>query len=130
LDLLPANIPEVAGLKIYQQHFSSSRELIITIQASEAEAAEKAARTIARQLLAETNLVAAVDWQPPWQEHPEQTAELIAYLWLNQAPEKFSQLAARLSETNLANVVVATRDQLATTLSPNEIAQLSYDPFG
>ncbi len=39
-------------------------------------------------------------------------------------------LAAQLSETNLANVLAATRDQLATTLSPNEIAQLSYDPFG
>ncbi len=30
----------------------------------------------------------------------------------------------------LPSVLAATRDQLATTLSPNEIAQLSYDPFG
>ena len=130
LDLLPANIPAVQGLKIYQQHFSDARELIITVHAADRESAEHAAKSIAESLQQATNLVAAVTWQPPWQEHPEQTAELIAYLWLNQPPEKFAQLAGQLSETNLANVLAATRDQLATTLSPNEIAQLSYDPFG
>ncbi|HEY1490767.1 MAG TPA: hypothetical protein VGF90_06980 [Verrucomicrobiae bacterium] len=130
LDLLPANIPAVQGLKIYQQHFTDARELIIVVRAPDRESAEHAAKTIAESLQQATNLVAAVTWQPPWQEHPKQTAELIAYLWLNQSPEKFAQLTAQLSETNLANVLAAARDQLATTLSPNEIAQLSYDPFG
>jgi predicted exporter/lauroyl/myristoyl acyltransferase len=130
LDLLPAQIPAVQGLKIYQQHFTDARELIITVRAPDRETAERAVKTIADNLTQVTNLVANVTWQPPWQEHPEQTAELIAYLWLNQPSEKFASLAAQLSETNLANVLAATRDQLSTTLSPNEIAQLSYDPFG
>ena len=130
LDLLPANIPAVQGLKIYQQHFTDARELIITVRAPDPDTAEHTAKTIAENLQRATNLVAAVTWQPPWQEHPEQIAEFIAYLWLNQPPEKFAQLAGQLSETNLANVLASTRDQLATTLSPNEIAQLSYDPFG
>jgi uncharacterized protein len=130
LDLLPANVPAVQGLKIYQQHFMDARELIVTIRAPDRESAGRAAKSIAENLQRATNLVADVIWQPPWQEHPEQTAELIAYLWLNQPPENFANLAAQLSTTNLANVLDATRDQLATTLSPNEIAQLSYDPFG
>ena len=130
LDLLPGNIPAVAGLKIYQQHFSGARELIITVQADGADAAEKAAGAIARQLRAETNLVSAVDWRPPWLEHPEQTAELIGYLWLNQPPKVFRQLAAKLSATNLPAVLAATRERLATTLSPADLAQLSYDPLG
>jgi hypothetical protein len=130
LDLLPANVPAVQGLKLYQQHFANARELIVTVKAPDREAAEQAAKSIAENLQRATNLVADATWQPPWLEHPDQTAELIAYLWLNQPPEKFSNLAAQLSETNLANVLAATRDQLATTLSPNEIAQLSYDPFG
>ena len=66
LDLLPANTPAVTGLKVYQQHFSSARELIVTIQATNADAAEQAASSMARQLRAETNLVAEVDWRPPW----------------------------------------------------------------
>jgi predicted exporter/lauroyl/myristoyl acyltransferase len=130
LDLLPANTPAVAGLKIYQQHFSSARELIITIQAPDAETAEKTALAMARQLRAQTNLVSEVDWQPPWIEHPEQTAELIAYLWLNQPAPVFQALAGQLSETNLPTVLSATRERLATTLSPTELAQLSYDPLG
>ncbi len=130
LDLLPAEVPAVQGLKIYQQHFTDARELILTVRAPDRDSAEQAARSIAEALQHANHLVATVTWEPPWQEHPEQTAELIAYLWLNQPPADFKQLAGRLSGTNLVNVLAATREQLATTLSPNEIAQLSYDPFG
>jgi predicted exporter/lauroyl/myristoyl acyltransferase len=130
LDLLPANVSAVEGLKIYQRHFAAARELIVTVKATDREAAEQAARSVAENLRRATNLVAVATWQPPWLEHPEQTAELVAYLWLNQPPDKFAGLAAQLAETNLANLLGATRDQLATTLSPSDIAQLSYDPFG
>jgi predicted RND superfamily exporter protein/lauroyl/myristoyl acyltransferase len=130
LDLLPSQIPAVQGLKIYQQHFTDARELILTVRAPDRETAEAAAKAVAANLQLATNLVATVTWQPPWQEHPEQAAELIAYLWLNQPPEKFAELAGQLAETNLNAVLAATRDQLATSLSPNEIAQSSYDPFG
>ncbi|HXE43113.1 MAG TPA: hypothetical protein VN516_08820, partial [Candidatus Baltobacteraceae bacterium] len=130
LDLLPANVPAVQGLKIYQQHFSNSREIIVTVKAPDAEIATTAAKSIADKLTAQTNLISSVTWQPPWQEHPDQTAELIAYLWLNQPPEVFQQFANRLSETNLPNILAATRERLTTTLSPNEIGQLSYDPLG
>src|SRR5271154_1909056 len=71
LDLLPANIPAVQGLKIYQQHFTDARELIVTVRAADRETAEHAARNIADQLQRATNLVAAVTGQPPWLEHPE-----------------------------------------------------------
>src|SRR5580658_8499038 len=130
LSLLPARIPAVQGLKMYQEHFANSRELILTVQGADAEAAKAAAQSIADHLRRETNLVADATWQPPWLEHPEQMAELIGYLWLNQAPEVFGQLADRLAETNLSAVLSATRERLATTLSPADMAQLSYDPFG
>ena len=130
LDLLPANVPAVQGLKLYQQHFANARELIVTVKAPDREAAELAAKSIAESLQRATNLVAAATWQPPWLEHPDQTAELIAYLWLNHSPEAFADFAAHLSETNLTSILAATREQLAATLSPNEIVQLSYDPFG
>jgi predicted exporter/lauroyl/myristoyl acyltransferase len=130
LDLLPANVRAVQGLKIYQQHFANARQLILTIDAKDADQAEKAARSIAEALCAKTNLVLQVTWQPPWLEHPEQTAELVGYLWLNQPPRLFSQLGLRLQQTNLASLLAATRRQLATTFSPLDIAQLSYDPFG
>lgn len=130
LDLLPRNVRAVAGVKLYQQKFTHARELIITVEAPEKELATQAAQAIAETLRAATNLVTDVTWQPPWLEHPEQTAELIAHLWFNQPPQEFSTLAARLAETNLPAVLAATRDELATTMSPTEIGRLSYDPFG
>ncbi len=130
LDLLPANNASVQGLKIYQQYFANARQLVITVKSQNPDDSENAARAIAENLRAATNLVADATWQAPWQEHPDQTAELIAFLWLNQPPQTFAQLAAKLTETNLSGIFSDTRDQLQNSLSPNDIARLSYDPLG
>ena len=130
LDLLPGNVAAVSGLKTYQRHFANARELLITIKSASPESAEAAARTIANRLTARPDLVAAADWQPPWLEHPEQTPELIAFLWLNQPAEILRQLEQKLAATNRNATLNATRERLATTLSPTEIAQWGYDPLG
>ena len=129
-DLLPANLPAVRGLKLYQENFANARELLLTVKANSAEEAETAARAIAGRLRAQTNLVESVTWEPPWLEHPEQAAELLAYLWLNQPPPAFQDLAQRLAPDKLTETLAAAREELATSLSPQEIARLSYDPFG
>lgn len=130
LSLLPPGIPAVQGLKLYQEHFSNSRQLIVTLHAGDAESARAAAKSIATALQQNSNLVTGATWQPPWLEDPAQMAELIAYLWLNQPPDVLARLAHNLAETNLPNVLAATRDRLSTTLSPADLAQLSYDPYG
>ena len=130
LDLLPRNVRAVEGVRLYQEKFSNSRELILTVESADKDQTLQAAQAIAASLRAATNLVAEVTWQPPWLEHPGQTTEFIAHLWFNQPPEVFSALATRLTEANLPGVLAATRDELATTMSPVEIARLSYDPFG
>ena len=79
-DLLPDELPAVQGLKIYQQYFANARELIVTLEAASPEQAESAARAIAAHLRPQSNLVSSVIWEPPWLEHPEQAAELMAYL--------------------------------------------------
>jgi len=130
LDLLPNDLKAVQGLKLYQQHFANARELVITLRAADADQATAAARGIAERLRAATNLVDSVVWEPPWLEHPEQAAELIAYLWLNQPPEIFRELTNRLAPDRLNETLAAVREQLARSMSPGEIARSSYDPFG
>lgn len=130
LNLLPSQLPAVHGLKIYQEHFANARELVITVKADSPENAEAAARGIAEHLRNRTNLVSTVTWQPPWLEHPGQAAELIAYLWLNQSPTEFSQLTNRFTPDALASAFTTAREQLATSMSPGDIARLSYDPLG
>src|SRR2546430_7882376 len=69
LNLLPAGVPAVQGLKIYQEHFANARELIITVQGPTAESAEAAAGLIAETLSQKTRLTSSVTWQPPWLQH-------------------------------------------------------------
>lgn len=130
LNLLPANIPAVQGLKLYQENFANARELILTVRAPDPEQAESAAHVIAERLRGQTNLVAEVTWQPPWLEHPGQTAELIAYLWFNQPPDVINQLTNRLAPEGIPATLASVRERLATSMSPGDIARLSYDPLG
>src|ERR1700677_4189208 len=78
LDLLPGDNTAVQGLKIYQQNFSHARQLIITVKSSNPDDSAPAAKAIGQNLRAATNLIADANWQAPWQEHPDQAAELIA----------------------------------------------------
>src|SRR5690348_14198875 len=129
-DLLPSNLPVVTGLKLYQEHFANARELIITLKANGAEQAENAARILAESFRAHPEHVTSVTWEPPWLEHPDQSAELIAYLWLNQQPETFNELRQRLAPDKLSRVLTSAREELRTSFSPSEIGRLSYDPYG
>lgn len=129
-NLLPDRLPAVHGLKLYQKYFASTRELVITVRAPNAQTAESAAGQVAERLRQQTNLVTSVVWQPPWLEHPEEMVELIAHLWLNQPPEAFAQLTNRLAPEKLEALLRDAREQLATSLSPTDIGRLSYDPFG
>lgn len=129
LDLLPPDEPTVQGLKLYQQHFTNARELIVALRAPDSETAEKLAGELAARLRLETNLVAEVTWQPPWMERPDQLGELLGWLWFNQPPGDFSALTNRLAPENLKPQLDETRELLATSMSPMDLARRSFDPF-
>lgn len=130
LGLLPRDMDVVRGLQLYERHFTDSRELILTIEAPTAPMAESAARELAMRLQARTQEVSRVVWQPGLTGDPEQAAELLGFLWLNQPPEEVATLAARLEPGKLAAVLDDSRQQLATTLSPFELASAAHDPLG
>ena len=129
LDLLPPDEPTVQGLKLYQQHFTNARELIVALRAPDSETAEKLAGELAARLRLETNLVAEVTWQPPWMEKPEQLGELLGWLWFNQPPGDFAALTNHLAPENLKPQLDETRELLATSMSPMDLARRSFDPF-
>ena len=129
LDLLPPDEPTVQGLKLYQQHFANARELIITLRAPESEQAERLADVLAERLRQQTNLVSEVTWQAPWMEHPEQLGELLGWLWFNQPPESFGSLTNRLAPDQLKSVLEQTKEALATSMSPMDLARREFDPF-
>jgi predicted RND superfamily exporter protein len=129
LDLLPADEPTVQGLKLYQQHFTNARELIVTLRAPDADTADRLAGELAARLRQETNLVAEVTWQAPWMERPEQLGELLGWLWFDQPPGDFAALTNRLAPDRLKPALDETRELLATSMSPMDLARRSFDPF-
>jgi lauroyl/myristoyl acyltransferase len=129
LNLLPPDEPSVQGLKLYQEHFANARELIITLRAPEAGQAERLAGELADRLRQQTNLVSEVTWQAPWMEHPEQLGELLGWLWFNQPPESFAALTNRLAPDQLKSTLEQTKEALATSMSPMDLARHEFDPF-
>jgi predicted RND superfamily exporter protein/lauroyl/myristoyl acyltransferase len=129
LNLLPPDEPTVQGLKLYQEHFANARELIITLRAPDAGQAEQLAGELADRLRQQTNLVSEVTWQAPWMEHPEQLGELLGWLWFNQPPESFGSLTNQLAPDQLKSVLDQTKESLATSMSPMDLARHEFDPF-
>jgi predicted RND superfamily exporter protein len=129
LDLLPPDEPTVQGLKLYQQHFTNARELVISLRADDSETADKLTGELAARLRRETNFISTVTWQAPWMESPEQLGELLGWLWFNQPPQDFSTLTNHLASENLKPQLDETRELLATSMSPMDLARRSFDPF-
>ena len=138
LSLLPPSLPEVRGLALYQKHFSGKDEALITYQPTRdagdtddvATASAEGARRIADALRARPDLARSVTWQPPWNEHPEDAAELLAWFWLNRPPEQFAKLAERLDPANAPARLADAVDRMTSSFSPMDLALTGFDPYG
>ncbi len=127
--MLPANLRQVRSLSLFLKNFAPSTELIITVEAPTADAAEKTADEIADRLGAMPQLVRRADARPPWEKRPIDLSEMLSYLVLNQPPETVRALAAKLSVGQVPVTLQSTLDKLTNSVSPQEIGLLSYDPF-
>ena len=76
LDLLPRNLPEVAGLKIYQDSFASQHDIIVALRPDDPDEGEQAARSLA---LALQPMVPAdirrISWREPFYSDAEPPAQ-------------------------------------------------------
>ena len=130
LRLLPANLPQVEGLSLFLRHFAQPRELIVTIEAPDAGAAERAADSLAAVFEARPDLVKRAVARAPWEKNPIQLSELLAFQLLNEPPEKFKKLIAGLSTDRAAATLQDALGQLAESPDPQIVALRSYDPYG
>ena len=129
LKLLPVGLRQVQGLSLLLKEFVADNELIITVEAPTAEAAEANADAIAAHLSAQPELVKRADARPPWEKDPAQLSELLAFLVLNQPPGKVRALVDRLSPEHAPQTLRETLDKLSASMSPQEIGLLGYDPY-
>ncbi len=129
LRLLPTGLRQVQGLSRFLKYFSQPDELIVTVEAPDAQAAEKAADEIAAKLGGMTGEVKRAVARPPWEKNPAQLTELLAFLAINQPPADVQSLVARVSPEQAKATLQATLEKLSDSVSPQEIGLLSYDPY-
>jgi uncharacterized protein len=130
LKLLPPRLKQVEGLSIFLKHFSLPNELIVTVEGSDVETVEASTEALAAQLRGRPDLVHRAVDAPSWESRPQDLAELVAYLLLNQAPEKIAELSRRLTPERAPEIARATLEKLSISFSPQQIAILGHDPFG
>ncbi|MFO1458132.1 MAG: MMPL family transporter [Verrucomicrobiota bacterium] len=130
LHLLPDDLPAVRGLLLQQRYFAPARGLMITVQGEDPDAVTRAAEAVSIALAARTDLARDVRWRPPWREHPEDAVENLAWLWLQQPPESVRALDRRLQPGPAVVELQTSRERLATSLDPMDLARTAYDPLG
>jgi predicted RND superfamily exporter protein len=136
LSMLPGELPEVKGLKAHHQAFARQDEAILLLeteanggQEAEDHTPAKLAESLAAHL-EKDGVVKKARWQPQWTADPQGLSELLAYLWLNADPAEVRGLANRLSPENSQATLDAALEEIATSLSGQDLAMQAHDPFG
>lgn len=127
LAVLPGHLPEVKGLKAFQDGFSRDEELVILLQGEED--LEKRAEELAA-LLVEAGVSDSVRWRPQWREDPEGLAELFGWLWLNAEPEELEDLLRRLEGEQLDATLEDALERVATSMDGGAMMLSAHDPLG
>ena len=129
LKMLPTHLPQVEGLSLFLKHFAQPNELIVTVESASPEAADAAAEALAAHFGTRPDLVKRAVARAPWEKNPADIAELFAFMLLNQPPEKVREVVAGLGLDKAAATLQASIEKLTESISPQEVALLSYDPF-
>jgi predicted RND superfamily exporter protein len=129
LKLLPSGRPEVEGLSLFVKNFAQPNELIVTVEDASPDDAEADANLLADAFAKHPDIVKRAVARPPWEKNPAGLSELLACLVLDQPPEKIRELVATLAPDKTQKTLQDTLDKLAESVSPQEIALRSYDPF-
>lgn len=127
LALLPQDLPEVKGVKIFYRHFSRPDELVITLEGGHA---GEAAETLVAELEKHSGLVDSVVWNLPLQSDPQAAADLLAYLWFNAEPSAVAALKSRLEPQTLEAGLAEVVEELSTGLLDQDAYLRAYDPLG
>ncbi|MEM0896342.1 MAG: MMPL family transporter [Verrucomicrobiota bacterium] len=130
LELLPHEMPEVQGLKLYQQHFNKQVDLIIAIKGENDEIVERATDTLADALAAEKKLVEKLTWNPPGIDNAVAYSEIVAYLWWNADPAAVEELAASLAPEETRSHFDEAIETMSSSFDAEEIVLASTDPLG
>ncbi|MGB1128686.1 MAG: hypothetical protein ACPG4K_01450, partial [Haloferula sp.] len=118
LAVLPGDLPEVEGLKAFQEGFSRDEELVLLLE-GDGELEERAEELAER--LIDAGVSDSVRWRPQWRDDPGGMAELFAWLWLNADSEDLAQLRESLREEEIEGTLQDALERIATSVDGGEM---------
>ncbi len=130
LATLPVDVPEVRALKWLRDGFAGGNDLLIALEAPDAESAAAATGALAERLQKRTDLVKEVRWAQPMEEQTRDGAALLAWALQNADPAKFGALKSRLDGTGAAAQLQRSVEIMASSPDGEEVQRVSYDPLG
>ena len=129
LRLLPTHLPQVKGLSLFLKNFAQQDELIVTIEAPDAEGARSAASEISSILRSHRELVKNAVEESPWESNPASMSEFLTFLLLNQPKEVMDEILQRLSPTGAPATLQKTMEDIQSSESPAAMLAMGYDPY-
>ncbi len=130
LDLLPQGMRGVEGTRILKDTYEKAHQLVLTVDAPNADMAAAATDSLAEALTAQVSLIRRVLTKPSWEADPQQIGALGAYAWVNAPPEKFTAMRESLAPELLRPVLEKNLAELASALDAETIGLGAYDPLG
>ena len=131
LSMLPGHLPEVKGLKAFQQAFAREDELVMLVEGETADAGALSAATESLEKVLEgESVVKRARWQPKWKDDPKGLSELLAYLWLNGDPAAARAMAGKLAPERSGLALQESLAKVATAMEGASMVMQAHDPFG
>lgn len=127
--LLPPDMRETQGLRLFLDHFAQRNELIALIEAPSPELSAKAATAAEKALRSRSDLAAEIISGPPLENDPDAAAGFLAWALLNLPPDQWQRIEADLAPDRIAARLASVQEQLATGFG-SSAGLMGYDPLG
>lgn len=131
LAMLPADVPEVRGLKSHRDVLERGGALIVTLECGEEDAGllPDEARSLSGHLK-NAGVAGEARWRPVFEEDPGGLAELVAYLWLNGDTVEWQRLLESMAPGKSRQALESSVNRLGTQMDMAAMQMGARDPLG
>ena len=130
LATLPGEVPEVRALKWLRDGFAGGNDLLVALEASDADSAASATNALAERLQKRSDLVKEVRRAQPMEQQGHEGAALLAWTLQNADPVKLGALKTRLEGDGAAAQLQRAVEIMASSPDAVQVQQVSHDPLG
>lgn len=130
LELLPQELKEVQGLRLFLDHFSRRDELILTLEHADPDILTEAREDLSAHLRSHPEMGTLVHADLWSESSPAALGEMAAWLLVNSTPpERFASLLEDLQAPRRRPLLEDSLDTIGASMELDRALTLAYDPY-